>query len=314
MNQNPPPPPVLAAVALPEAPRARTLHLVTVGPSPVLLASATARSTFPHSVTEIWAFPLAGQGPSGAVTSVQQLLPPPPLWDARADETGALRFAMELAGGAVTSVFLLNSASGQRASITEHRPFGTFTGPRFVRGKGPGTPPISAILDSKQAVVLAPPGGSGPPEREIGECMDAVVVARSTGATLVCKRVAPGPARENVMPGTVLAQPLDADLRPTGAAALPFGDRKLFEIDADRDGEGLAIVATSAGQLLFAHRPAEGAAFQVTIVGAGSADARTFTSPSVVVSQRRVTVAVLANALTPNAQALTATWTLDAPP
>ncbi|WP_437278083.1 hypothetical protein WME90_43810 [Sorangium sp. So ce375] len=310
MNETPPPPLALSPAALPDAPRADTLRLVAIGAAPVLLASSTHSASPPHH-TEIWALPLAGGGPSGTVATIPQLLPALPRWDAAAAENGALSFVVEVAGGAVNALVRLDGASGQRTSLTAHRPFASFSGPRFVRGAGA----VSAVVDNATAVVLEAPAADGAAvERPIGECIDVVVLAGPPGPTAVCKRVAPGASRGGALPGTVRVSPLDPAYRPAGAEEAPFGERRVFELDADRAGGGLVIVATSASHLLVAHRPAPGAAFRVLPVDPGGADPGTFSAPCVLVTDRTVTVAVLSKARTPDARALAATWPLDPPP
>jgi hypothetical protein len=261
--------------------------------------------------------PLAGRGPSGAVATIPQLLPALPRWDAAAADGGALSFVVEVAGGAVNALVRLDGASGVRTSLTAHRPFASFSGPRFVRGAGAGSLPapspgaVSAVVDNATAVVLeAAAAGGGSVDHPIGECIDVVVLAGSPGPTAVCKRVAPGASRGGALPGTVRVSARDAAYGPAGAEDAPFGDRRVFEIDADRAGGGLVIVATSAAHLLVAHRPAPGAAFRVLPVDAGGADPATFSAPCVLVTDRTVTLAVLSKARTPDARALVATWPL----
>ncbi|WP_437854596.1 hypothetical protein [Sorangium sp. So ce363] len=323
MNETPPPPLALSPAALPDAPLADTLRLVALDGAPVLLASSTHSAAPPHR-TDIWALPLAGRGPSGAVATIPQLLPALPRWDAAAADGGALSFVVEVAGGAVNALVRLDGASGVRTSLTAHRPFASFSGPRFVRGAGAGSLPapspgvpgaVSAVVDNATAVVLeAAAAGGGSVDHPIGECIDVVVLAGSPGPTAVCKRVAPGASRGGALPGTVRVSARDAAYGPAGAEDAPFGDRRVFELDADRAGGGLVIVATSAAHLLVAHRPAPGAAFRVLPVDAGGADPATFSAPCVLVTDRTVTLAVLSKARTPDARALVATWPLDPPP
>ncbi|WP_437528418.1 hypothetical protein WME79_45185 [Sorangium sp. So ce726] len=320
MNETPPPPLALSPAALPDAPLADALRLVALDGAPVLLASSTHSAAPPHR-TDIWALPLAGRGPSGAVATIPQLLPALPRWDAAAADGGALSFVVEVAGGAMNALVRLDGASGVRTSLTAHRPFASFSGPRFVRGAGAGSLPapspgaVSAVVDNATGVVLeAAPAGGASVERPLGECIDVVVLAGSPGPTAVCKRVAPGASRGGALPGTVRVSARDAAYGPAGAEDAPFGDRRVFELDADRAAGGLVIVATSAAHLLVAHRPAPGAAFRVLPVDAGGADPATFSAPCVLVTDRTVTIAVLSKARTPDARALVATWPLDPPP
>ncbi|WP_437589193.1 hypothetical protein [Sorangium sp. So ce1000] len=321
MNETPPPPLALSPAALPDAPLADTLRLVALDAAPVLLASSTHSASPPH-LTAIWALPLAGRGPSGTVATIPQLLPALPRWDAAAAEGGALSFVVEVAGGAVNALVRLDGASGLRTPLTAHRPFASYSGPRFVRGAGSPTAPspavpgaVSAVVDNATAVVLeAAAAGGATTERALGACIDVVLLAGSPGPTAVCKRVAPGASRGGALPGTVRVSARDATYGPAGAEEAPFGDRRVFELDADRAGAGLVIVATSAAQLLVAHRPAPGAAFRVLPVDAGGADPATFSAPCVLVTDRTATLAVLSKARTPDARALVATWPLDPPP
>ena len=88
--------------------------------------------------------------------------------------------------------------------------------------------------------------------------------------------------------------PLDATYEPAGPEVVPFGERRLFEMDADRAGGGLVVVATTGSHLLLAHRTAPDAAFRVLQVDPGGADPRTFSAPCVVVTERTVTVNIAA--------------------
>ncbi len=162
---------------------------------------------------------LAARGPRsvGRRRPIPQLLPALPRWDAAAADGGALSFVVEVAGGAVNALVRLDGASGLRTSLTAHRPFASFSGPRFVRGAAAGALPapspgapgaVSAVVDNATAVVLeAAAAGGASVEHPIGECIDVVVLAGSPGPTAVCKRVAPGASRGGALPGTCASRP-----------------------------------------------------------------------------------------------------------
>ncbi|MEP7120902.1 MAG: hypothetical protein ABJE95_08335 [Byssovorax sp.] len=310
MNESPPPPLVLAPVALPGAPLVRMLRLVAVDAAPVLLASTTYSAT-PPLRTEIQALPLAGSGPSGLVATVGQLLPVPPRWDAAVGAGGKLSFVVELAGGALNALFQTDGTTDHRSSLTAHHPFGSFSAPRFVRDAGAAQPAVTAVLDDATAVLL---DHATPPEHPIAACNDLVITTGSSGATAVCKRYAPGASRGGALPGSASVFALDPAHRAAGAEIAPFGERRIFELDADASGGDLVIVATAGAHLLLAHRKAEGAAFQTLQVDPGGASPQAFSSPCVVITGRTVTLAVLSRALTPDARVLVATWPLDALP
>ncbi len=208
--------------------------------------------------TKIWGSLLEDLGEDMAeVTVVPQLLPAPPRWDV-IQRDGTYRFVFEQGGGAVNSLTVRDTEEIIAVPSKKH-PLVSFSQPRFFRDLGPrGESFVSAIADDKQLVVFQSSDRTNYSKfLRVGDWSDGVILSRTNGFLVFCKETAPGPARNEILPGIIHSAPLDKACRSVGKTTKPLGDRLVYEFDADiiqvnEEKERFVLLATTIDDIVLA--------------------------------------------------------------
>ncbi len=238
-----------------------------------------------------------GGHPSSRLFSIPQLLAPPPSWDAAPASLGLYSVVYEKALGA-TFTLLLRDAKQAETAVTADYPFESFTKPHFIKGsQDDSTRMLTAISDEKSAVLFTRgPDGRYQRRAKLCDCSDAVILRYRNEFLLFYKVVTPGPVRGNlIQPGTLRYARLASDFVPTGTPVEALPGSVVFEFDVAAHEGNLAILATTKSGTILARgaslkEPLRLDAFEEKQKG------ELASSPSVLVTDSRVDVAIMESA------------------
>ena len=243
---------------------------------------------------------VAVSDPSHAVlvASLPRLLPPRPGWDARVSAAGAYEFLYEEAGGAVNRL-LHRDPAGRVTSPSAAHPFGSFTGPRFVRGGPAAAGEMSAVLNSR-TMVLFPASKGGPPSKSValGSAVDGVV---GGGYWTVLKTRLAGETSFDVTPGRLSWLRFNTPAAAAAASPQPFPGFLAFELDAlDVGGEVVVFATGKPAALLTGSAPAR----PIHLAAEDRSWLSALSRPTLSLAANRIQLAAIANPGTPEARVL----------
>ena len=298
----------LSAVPLEDASAISRVQLVPGEKGVALLYSMTRASSGPRrgyetSISSIGT--MSGAQPSSPLWVISQMLPPPPSWDAAPASSPPYPIVYEKALGA-TYALVLRTAKRADAAFAGDSPFESFTRPRFVKGsEDDHLRVVTAICDEKSAVLfLQEPDGRYQKHAKLCDCSDALILKHGDDFILFYKVTVPGPVRGKLLqPGKLMYVKLGKDFAPGGVPKEVLPGSVVFEFDAAAHESNLAILATTrAGTVL-----ALGSSLLVPLLEETFEEKQKgelASSPSVLLTDSRVDVAMIESAQTRQARVL----------
>lgn len=281
-----------------------TLRIVaTAEKPPVAVFGRTQKpSVGPFYETEILGLSLvSGNETSKQIALISQLLPAPPAWDIIHTEETSLGIVLERSGGAINNLILMISGR-EEVEVSVEYPFEHFSLPRFARGSKGSWPIISAIVDNREAVVFFPQGA-----RRYGRytvlqtCSRALVLRTDDYFVLIFKIDTAGPARFDVVPGTLFRVALNSDLSFAETPQPLLEDQQVFEFDADvHAGMGYIFATTAQGVALIRAGLPDKSFVSLPVKGPFRPDA--VSQPSVAVTLERIHLTMIENPKTEQAR------------
>lgn len=215
-------------------------------------------------------------------------------WDAASSPAGALQFAMSNPESATVWLSLVDSASGNKASITAAYMDGFFGSPRFVRRQAAILVTSIAQVGSAPKLVLfsrSASGGFGSyrllPEGGAANPSEGLLIKTEGGFLMVTKKDTGTGARP---PGHIFCSSLDEAFQVRQAPRQCLGDREVYGFDADALQGKFVLAAETAAGLLIASGNAD-QSLTIEDLPAGPV-----TSVSVIVHQGRAHLAAIEHA------------------
>ncbi len=292
-----------------------TIKLVESKDGVLLLWSATQKpasnaSGYETAINSIPFF--RGEKTASRLFAIDQLLPPPPEWDAAVNPDDSFSLVFQRAGGAADNILVASSENpANRIQVPPGYPFDSYSKPRFVGRSGKHPADAISSVENKERLVIFARGRDGAYKRHANycECVDGMIVRHRKQFIVFYKADRPGPVRGNdIAPGALYC----ARISKTGmeTAVELFAGRTIFEFDVDASEESLAVFATSKEGSFLAKGASPDEPFE-TVECEEELGGEALSRPAILATPSRIFIAALENARTPKSRVVQATFSLD---